>query len=988
LAGGGISHAQPAPGAPLLFQDVPARLGGGALPQSESALSSRLVKVDLGLLAADSDLESLSLPLDGGRTIHVRRASTEPADSGQIWTGLADDAPIGQVVLSRVGEALAGNIVLSPGERYHLRYAGNGLHRLERVDQSRFPDEAAPVVPSAAELALAATQGTGVGADDANVNTDPGSASEDMDKSMRPDGLDADDCGRIDVMVVYDAAARMAAGGADGMLAEINLGMAETNQAYANSGIVQRVSLVHAAEVAVTIGATANSALSNLQSNAGVQALRNSYGADLVSYWVAALPGACGIGYKMDTVSNSFAPFAYSVVDRDCATGYYSFGHEMGHNMGADHDWFVSANTTPSSTSHGLVNVGAKWRTIMAYNDRCQAATPAVNCARLPYFSNPNVSVGGAPTGVAAGSSTACTVGNLGNPACDADNRAVLNGSACTVARFRDTSPGRNDVWMKDTWSDTGREPDPATAGQAMWMSPYIWIRTAADPGLLHQHEHQNPESAWANQVFVKLHNGGDAAASGRLKLYYARASTGLAWPANWTEFADLPVTLGGNSTGVAQTVWNTTAAQTGHFCLLARWVSAADPMSTAEGVDVNLNTRRNNNIVWRNVNIVNLTAPDQLMQTVSFIVRNTEKEAAELSLAFNWPTGAGANQRPFLRQGKVLVELGERLRRAQEIGGDMTGLEPLGDGRFLMTDPKGSRFHGLLMDAGEEDEVRLTFEAEPDLVAAETLAFRLEAEQFVAGQNEPMGGVAWEIAVRPPRSEMGLVRGLVFHDQNGNAVREDGEPGLPERELVFTDARGEKTLAHSDATGAYALQLAPGSYTAAQVLPSGWTQTSPAEAEMKLEVGGSQRVWELSFGSWQSRAQPNPCKPPARLVNLSTRGLVGRGDGAMIAGFIIRDQPARVVIRALGSSLTGQGVGGALADPNLQIYSGQTKIAENEDWAKGDLAAQLKATGLAPADARETGLVLTLQPGAYTAIVRGAGESTGIALVEVFQID
>ena len=49
LAGGGISHAQPAPGAPLLFQDVPARLGGGALPQSESALSSRLVKVDLGL---------------------------------------------------------------------------------------------------------------------------------------------------------------------------------------------------------------------------------------------------------------------------------------------------------------------------------------------------------------------------------------------------------------------------------------------------------------------------------------------------------------------------------------------------------------------------------------------------------------------------------------------------------------------------------------------------------------------------------------------------------------------------------------------------------------------------------------------------------------------------------------------------------------------------------------------------------------------------
>ncbi|HQZ71957.1 MAG TPA: M12 family metallo-peptidase [Anaerolineae bacterium] len=973
LGGQTAIHAQGGASSPELFQSAPVGVGQGALPQGEAALSSRWVTVNLDLLQAGADSPALRLPLRDDRVVEVQRDALQAVTGGQVWTGHVAGAPVGQVVLSQVGDALAGNIVLSSGERYHLRHAGKGLHRLERVDQSRYPDEAPPLVPSATELSLAAVDGATV----------PTSRPD-----TQPSTTDADDCGRIDVLVIYDAAARMAAGGADAMLAEINLGVAETNQAYANSGIGQRVSLVHAAEAAVAIGASANAALTNLKADAGVQALRNSYGADLVSYWVATLPGACGIGYKMNTVSTAFAPFGYSLVDRDCATGYYSFAHEMGHNMGADHDWFVAGGTLPSSTAHGYVNVAARWRTIMAYNDRCQAQTPSVNCARLPYFSNPNINIGGLAAGVAAGTSTACTVGNTGNPNCDADNRAVLNGSACAVAGFRDTSPGRADVWMKDTWSDTGREPDPATAGQGMWLSPYIWIRNAADPGLLHQHEHQNPESASANHAFVKLHNGGNAAASGRLKLYYARASTGLAWPANWTQFADIAATVPANSTGVASAIWNTTAAQTGHFCLLARWESAGDPMTFAETGNVDQNTRRNNNIVWRNVNIVNLVAPDQLMQEARFLVRNTGKERADLSLAFTWPTGGGANQLPFQRQGRAVIQLGERLRRAMENGGDTNGLEPLGDGRYLLTDPKGSRLYGLDLDAGEEDEVAVTFEAQPELVGSEPRAFRLEAAQFTAGETAAVGGVAWEIMVRPPRSEMGTVRGVAFDDRNGNAVREDDEPGLPERQLVFTDAGGEQTTAHSDGSGAYALQLAPGAYKVAQVLPDGWVQTSPAEAQMAFEVGGSQRVWELSFGSWRPREQPASCKPPARLVNLSTRGFVGTGDGVMIAGFIIRDRPARVVVRALGPGLKSQGVAGALSDPTLQVYGGQAVLAEIDDWAAGATAAELKAAGLAPGEAKEPGLVLTLQPGAYTAIVRGAGERTGIALVEVFQID
>ena len=105
-----------------------------------------------------------------------------------------------------------------------------------------------------------------------------------------------------------------------------------------------------------------------------------------------------------------------------------------------------------------------------------------------------------------------------------------------------------------------------------------------------------------------------------------------------------------------------------------------------------------------------------------------------------------------------------------------------------------------------------------------------------------------------------------------------------------------------------------------------------------------------------------------------------------MIAGFIVRDAPARLVLRALGPSLSRQGLGSALSDPSLQLFSGQTLLAESDDWADGATAGELKESGLAPGDAREPGLVVTLQPGAYTAIVRGAGDRAGIALVEVFQ--
>jgi alpha-tubulin suppressor-like RCC1 family protein len=127
---------------------------------------------------------------------------------------------------------------------------------------------------------------------------------------------------------------------------------------------------------------------------------------------------------------------------------------------------------------------------------------------------------------------------------------------------------------------------------------------------------------------------------------------------------------------------------------------------------------------------------------------------------------------------------------------------------------------------------------------------------------------------------------------------------------------------------------------------------------------------------------------PDAPLINISTRGKVLTGDDVMISGFIIQGtQPQTVVVRARGPSLTSQGVSGALGDPTLQIYSGQTRIAENSNWQSGSGSLALSTFGLVPPHPLEAAVVMTLDPGAYTAIVSGVGGTTGVAIVEVFSI-
>lgn len=124
-----------------------------------------------------------------------------------------------------------------------------------------------------------------------------------------------------------------------------------------------------------------------------------------------------------------------------------------------------------------------------------------------------------------------------------------------------------------------------------------------------------------------------------------------------------------------------------------------------------------------------------------------------------------------------------------------------------------------------------------------------------------------------------------------------------------------------------------------------------------------------------------------SRLANISTRGTVLTADNVMIGGFIISGANTKVLARAIGPSLTAQGVSGALQDPILELHdSTGSVVASNDDW-RTTQEQQIKDTTIPPTDDRESALVATLQPGAYTAVVRGKSDSTGVALVEIYNL-
>ncbi len=150
--------------------------------------------------------------------------------------------------------------------------------------------------------------------------------------------------------------------------------------------------------------------------------------------------------------------------------------------------------------------------------------------------------------------------------------------------------------------------------------------------------------------------------------------------------------------------------------------------------------------------------------------------------------------------------------------------------------------------------------------------------------------------------------------------------------------------------------------------------------------------AYSATFNGEQDIYYVRLAPPASQLLNISSRAVVMTGERVAIAGFIISGpDPKRVLIRGIGPSLTGAGVAGALANPTLELHQGESLLATNDNWKiRSDSTSQqaeIEATTIPPTNDLESAIAITLNPGTYTAILAGNNETTGVGLIEVYDL-
>ena len=193
----------------------------------------------------------------------------------------------------------------------------------------------------------------------------------------------------------------------------------------------------------------------------------------------------------------------------------------------------------------------------------------------------------------------------------------------------------------------------------------------------------------------------------------------------------------------------------------------------------------------------------------------------------------------------------------------------------------------------------------------------------------------------------------------------------------------------------------------------NGWTATSTTRAlsardgHTAVWTGSEMIVWGGNYNDgvafpFTLKTGAKYCGQapivPSRLGNISTRAFVQTGDNVMIGGFIVQGtERKRVIIRAIGPELTQHGVPNAMSNPTLELHNVRgALIASNDNWQTtiiggiitSDQRGDIRASGHAPRDGRESAIIAELPPGNYTAIVRGVNDTTGVALVEVYDLN
>lgn len=300
----------------------------------------------------------------------------------------------------------------------------------------------------------------------------------------------------------------------------------------------------------------------------------------------------------------------------------------------------------------------------------------------------------------------------------------------------------RVDLYMRDYVGDVGVEPHTVNG---VYQSPDIKIcHTSTECAAS-----QNPLVGVTNWAFVTLNRPGPADsatdASGTVELYYTNQGGSALWPTNWTQINTVSVFVpAGTTTMTVPVQWDNVPGP-GHFCLLARWVSAQDPMAVAElpGSLTITNTRNNNNIVWRNVDSVNPPTNGETEKR-PYAIGNGLRVQTRNDIVFTQPGGRAL---PELG-GRLVVDLGQTLFDRWKRGGAVgTNIRQVGATQLEIVDPRQARLSNLVLGPGERLTFHLLFTAK-DGAQGQTV---LNVAQW--GQEAPdrpltdIGGVGYQIA-------------------------------------------------------------------------------------------------------------------------------------------------------------------------------------------------------------------------------------------------
>jgi hypothetical protein len=430
-------------------------VGGEDAGQDATVSRARNVQANLNALQQGGAFaQSVIFNLfDGAGYTATQTEVRNRSEHGFTWVGKLNGVEFGDVVLVIRDGQITGSINAG-GQAYRVSQALQGQHRIEQMNAAAFPEEGHVDAPT-------------------DMIFPPITESPALD--LR--GQARADAPLIDVLVAYsDDAAEQARLAGKNIETEIDLAAEEANTAYANSGIALRIRIVHKQMASYLETGILDMDLEKLRSRQGtrdsngeldeVLDLRETYKADLVSLWLSDRAiGACGYGYTLNPVTAHFHSYAFNVVRRGCAGApIYSFIHELGHNMGAEHD--RGAKEGAYSHSRGYVhNTGiaaTSWRTIMAYEDSCKAS--GISCGRILYFSNPDVLYNGVATGSAS-----------------ANNALTLNQTAAVVERFMGVVLAEESIQYFTVYSD-GVADLILSGTSGLEATPWI---TLPEPGLL-----------------------------------------------------------------------------------------------------------------------------------------------------------------------------------------------------------------------------------------------------------------------------------------------------------------------------------------------------------------------------------------------------------------------------------------------------------------------------------------------------------------------